>query len=132
MSNDVDSKKERRKKKSLQILKALGFGFVEGGVIAGLTILLMLIHQYAIFASLALWLIAGWLSTYLIKVNSLEIILVSLSGNLIAGLIYYLYTIKFWVIAVIFGVSILFWTISFTTKIFLMPKPKENEKEELT
>ena len=92
----------------------------------------MLINQYAIFASLVLWLVAGWISTYFIKVNTLEIILVSLSGNLVSGLIFFVYTVDYWVIALIFGLAILFWTISFMTKVFLLPKAQEKEKEELT
>ena len=70
MSGEAASKQEERKKKALQIFKALGIGIAEGLVITGLTILLMLINDYAIFASPGLWLVAGWLSTYFIKVNT--------------------------------------------------------------
>ncbi|MHA1441596.1 MAG: hypothetical protein ACTSPK_07025 [Candidatus Heimdallarchaeota archaeon] len=132
MSGEAASRQEERKKKPLQIFKALGIGIAEGVVITGLTILLMLIHDYAIFASLVLWLVAGWISTYFIKVNTLEIILVSLSGNLVSGLIFFVYNVDYWVIALIFGLAILFWIISFMTKVFLLPKAQEKEKEELT
>jgi hypothetical protein len=132
MSSEASIEQDERKKKIRQIFKAIGIGVAEGVIIAGLTILLMLIHSYAIFASLALWLIAGWVSTYLIKVNTLEIILVSLPGNLITGLIFFLYNVQYWVIAITVGLSILFWTISFMTKVFLLPKAQEKEKEELT
>ena len=132
MSSEASIEQDERKKKIRQIFKAIGIGVAEGVIIAGLTILLMLIHSYAIFASLVLWLIAGWVSTYLIKVNTLEIILVSLPGNLITGLIFFLYNVQYWVIAVTVGLSILFWTISFTTKVILLPKTQEKEKEELT
>lgn len=132
MSREASIEKDERKKKIRQIFKAIGIGVAEGVIIAGLTILLTLIHDYAIFASLVLWLIAGWVSTYLIKVNTLEIILVSLPGNLITGLIFFLYNVQYWVIAATVGLSILFWTISFMTKVFLLPKAQEKEKEELT
>ncbi len=132
MSGEAANKQEERKKKTIQIFKALGIGVAEGVIITGLTILLMLINDYAIFASLALWLIAGWVSTYFIKVNTLEIILVSLSGNFVSGLIFFVYKVNYWVIVLIFGLAILFWTISFITKVFLLPKAQEKEKEELT
>ena len=132
MSGEAASRQEERKKKTLQIFKALGIGALEGGIISGLTILLMLIHAYVIFASLVLWLIAGWVSTYFVKVKTIEIVLVAMFGSIINGLIFYLYNVEYWIIAVIFGLSILFWIISFMTKVFLLPKTQEKEKEELT
>ena len=132
MSEVAPNKQDEIKKKLLQILKALEIGVAEGTIITGLTILLTLIDEWIIFIALGFWLIAGWVSTYFIKVNTLEIVLVSISGNLIAGLIFYFYTVDYWIIAIIFGLSILFWTISFMTKVFLLPKAEEKEKEELT
>ncbi|MHA1126682.1 MAG: hypothetical protein ACTSO7_13280 [Candidatus Heimdallarchaeota archaeon] len=132
MSGEAEQKQIERRRKLLQILKAIGIGAIEGGVIGGLTLVLMLIHDYAIFASLVLWLIAGWVSTYFLEVKTLDIILVSLSGNLVCGLIFFLFTVKLWVIGVIFGISMFFWALSFVTRTFLLPKTPEKEKEELT
>lgn len=126
------TKQDIGKKKIIQILKAIGIGVAEGGIITGLAILFALINDFAIFSALVLWLLAGWLSTYFIKVNTLEIVLIPLLGNLISGLIFYFYNVEYWVIAVIFGLSILFWIISFMTKVFLFPKRQEKEKKELT
>lgn len=132
MSEESSIIQDERKKKIVQILKALGIGIAEGAIIAGLTILFMLIDDYAIFSALAFWLITGWISTYFIKINTLEIILVSMSGNLVAGLIFFVYNINYGIIAIVFGLSILFWIISFMTKVFLFPKRQETEKKELT
>ncbi|NHJ47850.1 MAG: hypothetical protein FK733_08690 [Asgard group archaeon] len=119
-----------RKKKFIEIMKAIAQGAFQGGICAGIGILLSLINPYAIFAVVAIWLILGWLTPYLIKTRALEILVVILSGSIISFIIYYFSGLQLWLIPLLIGVSILFWTISLTTKIILFPKKEtiaENE-----
>jgi hypothetical protein len=133
MASEVLDKQEKRKQKMIQIFKSLGFGAAEGAIISGVIILFMyLISDFFIFGTLILWLIAGWLSSYFVKVNTIEIILVSVSGSIISGLLFLLYDVSLWIIGLITGLAILFWTISFITTAFLKIKEKIEEKEELT
>jgi hypothetical protein len=53
-----------------------------------------------------------------------------ISGNVVAGVIYYFAAISIWLLSIIIGLSILFWIISFTTKILLF-QPKKPQEENL-
>ena len=52
------------------------------------------------------------------------------SGNVVAGLIFYLVDISLWLLSIILGLSILFWMISFTTKILLFPTKKLQDENQ--
>ncbi|NPE07020.1 MAG: hypothetical protein GNW80_01955 [Asgard group archaeon] len=110
--------------------KSLGLGIIEGGITAGLGYALLRLNVYAMFGILLLWLIFGWFSTYLISNNAMEIITTMISGNVVAGVIYYFVGISIWLLSILIGLSILFWMISFTTKILLFPSKKLQEENQ--
>ncbi|MBK5112516.1 MAG: hypothetical protein KGD59_01530 [Candidatus Heimdallarchaeota archaeon] len=133
MNNENTSeKKSKAQVKLKQIGKSLGIGIIEGGITAGIGYLLLRLHVYTMFSILLIWLIFGWFSSYIINNNALEILTVMISGNVTAGLIYFFVGIEIWFLSLIIGLSILFWMISFTTKILLYPTKKtQDEVKEL-
>lgn len=126
-----DERKEKTKAILIAISKSIGIGIVEGGISSGIAILLLMINYWAAFGVFAIWLMFGWFSTYFIRVNTLEIIVTMLSGGAISFLIYYFASIEYWFISIVIGLSILFWIISFVTKIFIFPHKKEENNAEI-
>ncbi|MHA1220487.1 MAG: hypothetical protein ACTSQB_02010 [Candidatus Heimdallarchaeota archaeon] len=120
--------KSSRRQRFLQNLKAFfqafGIGIVQGVIASLIGILLMLINGYAIFGVLVIWLIFGWVSSYIIKLRALEITTILLSSALCSGLVYYLSNLEWWFIFLILGISLFFWSISFITKIMIYPPKK--------
>ncbi|NHJ03928.1 MAG: hypothetical protein EAX90_03840 [Candidatus Heimdallarchaeota archaeon] len=114
-------KKKRRSQKLISFSKAFGIGLVQGAICSGIGVLLLLINLWSLFGVLVVWLIFGWFSSYLIKINSLEIIVTITSASLISLFIYWIAKLDLWFIPIIVGLSLLFWMISFITKIFLFP-----------
>jgi hypothetical protein len=116
-----------------QFAKSLGLGILEGGISAALGFGLLKLNIYAMFVILLIWLIFGWISTYFISNNALEILTVMISGTIVAGLIYFLADVDIWLFSLIIGLSLLFWIISFTTKILLFqtkePTLEDQSKE---
>jgi hypothetical protein len=110
------------------LIKGVGYGIIEGGIAGGITFLLILIDPFALFAVLAVWLVMGWISTFFIAINTLEILALLVSSALVSGVIYYFSTIHLGIISLIVGLGALFWIISFTTKTFLFQKPNEPTK----
>ncbi|NHJ39005.1 MAG: hypothetical protein FK731_03160 [Asgard group archaeon] len=112
--------------KKINVLKSiiivLGIGLIQGGICGISGLLLSLINEYAIFGVVVLWLIFGWITTYIIKIHTMEILTVLISGNILFFIILYISGIRIWFIFMILGVSILFWGISFITKLMLYPK----------
>lgn len=131
MNNSQEEKKQSNlKEKIKQIAKALLIGTIESGLAAGLVFLLALANDWATFAVFALWLVMGWFTTNFIQINTLEIVSTMVSIVLISFLIYFFGGITFWFIPILIGLSILFWVISFVTKLFLYPdRGKSDEKE---
>ena len=121
-SKDTSAKKQKFIKDLKAFLKSIGIGVLQGSISAGIAFLMTLINDYALFGVLAIWLIFGWLSTFLIYLRTMEILTVVLSGALSSMLFYYLEKIPIWFSSIIVGLSILIWTISFVTKILLYPK----------
>ena len=132
----MESVKEEKKQKRNQILiaigKSVGIGFLQGAISSGMGVLLNLINIWSVFGILAIWLIFGWLSSFIIRVNTLEIIVTILSGCIISLLIFWVANMELWFIPIIIGLSLLFWIISFITKVFLFPPSylKKNEKKD--
>ncbi|MBD3191369.1 MAG: hypothetical protein GF308_12035 [Candidatus Heimdallarchaeota archaeon] len=110
--------------KAKQFLKAMSLGVFEGGIIAGMALLLILGNVYAIFSVILIWLVFGWCSSYIIKNVPFEIIVLLLSATLSSGLILYFGKIAIWFISIITGLGVVSWAISFTTKVLLYP-PKD-------
>jgi len=129
VENTPEESSEAKAKLKL-FAKSLGLGIIEGGITAGLGYALLRLNVYAMFGILLLWLIFGWFSTYLISNNTMEIITVMISGNVVAGVIYYFVGISIWLLSILIGLSILFWMISFTTKILLYPSKKSQEENQ--
>jgi len=129
-TENTPEESSKTKLKLKLIAKSLGIGIVEGGITAGIGYSLLRLHIYAMFSILFLWLIFGWFSSYLISNNAAEILTVMISGNVVAGLIYYLVDISLWLLSIILGLSILFWMISFTTKILLFPTKKLQDENQ--
>ena len=116
-------KKERRKIRLQQFGKASLLGLFQGGVSAGITYLILRLYPVAVVGVVAIWLLFGWFSTYLINLNTFEIIVLMLSAGITSGLILYFTKVVYWMIALVIGLSFLSWTISFVTKVLLFPKP---------
>lgn len=127
---NTPDKSLKTKAKLKLFAKSLGLGIIEGGITAGIGFVLLKLNVYAMFGIFFLWLIFGWFSTYLINNTALEIITVMISGNVVAGVIYYFVAISIWLLSIIIGLSILFWIISFTTKILLFPSKKPQEENQ--
>ena len=136
---NLDTIKEKRKKRKERLIalgKAVGIGIVQGGISTGLAIipaLISVISNYFIFGVLFIWLVLGWFSTYLIRLNTLEILATLISGGIVSLVIYYFAHVSIWFISLIIGLSMLFWVISFITKIFIFPPSyllKQNEVNE--
>ena len=126
----IEEKKEQRKKKLFAASKALGIGLVEGALCSGIAIIPVLvpvIEDYFIFVGLIIWLVFGWFSTYLIQLNTMEILVTIISSGLISLVIFYVVHIHWVYISIMVGLSMLFWIISFVTKIFIFP-PKYLQK----
>lgn len=129
MNNENTSEKKIKRRDTLkQFGKSLGIGILEGGITAGIGYLLLRLNIYTMFSILFIWLIFGWFSSYIINNKSIEILTVLISGNATAGLIYFFVGIELWFLSLIVGLSILFWMISFTTKILLYPRKKTPEE----
>ncbi|HUU77697.1 MAG TPA: hypothetical protein VMX55_05085 [candidate division Zixibacteria bacterium] len=129
MDSITTEKKKHRTQRLISFSKALGIGLVQGAIGSGIGILLLLINLWSLFGVLVIWLIFGWFTSYLIKINSLEIIVTIVSASVISLFIYWIAKLELWFIPIIVGLSLLFWMISFTTKIFLFP-PKNLKKAE--
>ncbi|MHA1531132.1 MAG: hypothetical protein ACTSUW_05655 [Candidatus Heimdallarchaeota archaeon] len=129
-TENTPEESSKAKTKLKLFAKSLGLGIIEGGITAGLGFALLGLNAYAMIGILLLWLVFGWFSTYLINNNTMEIITVMISGNIVAGLIYYFTEISIWLISILVGLSILFWMISFTTKILLFPSKKPQEENQ--
>lgn len=129
-SENIPEENSKAKIKFKLFAKSLGLGIIEGGITAGIGFSLLKLNVYAMFGILFLWLIFGWFSTYLISNNALEILTVMISGNVVAGVIYYFGGISIWLFSILIGLSILFWIISFTTKILLFPSKKPQEENQ--
>ncbi|NHK30158.1 MAG: hypothetical protein FK730_02315 [Asgard group archaeon] len=126
MNNDKPKNKEKFKTlKSIVIVIVIGV--IQGGICGIIGLLLSMINDYAIFSIVILWLIFGWFTTYIIKIQTLEILTVIVSGNITSFLVLYFSGIRIWVILIIIGVSMLFWGISFVTKLMLFPRITTNE-----
>ena len=129
----LEDKRKKRKERLIALGKAVGIGIVQGGISTGLAIipaLISVISNYFIFGVLFIWLVLGWFSTYLIRLNTLEILATLISGGIVSLVIYYFAHVSFWFISLIIGLSMLFWVISFITKIFIFPPSylqKQNE-----
>ncbi|NHJ33252.1 MAG: hypothetical protein FK732_10335 [Asgard group archaeon] len=130
--NTENNHKERSKAKAkfIQIAKSFGIGLVEGAITAGIGYGLLRLNIYTMFCILLIWLFFGWVSTYIIGNNVTEIIIVMISGNVVAGLIYFFVGLAIWFLSLIIGLSILFWMISFTTKILLFPTKKHQDENQ--
>ena len=115
-AENTPEENSKAKTKLKLFAKSLGLGIIEGGITAGI--------GYALLR------LSGWFSTYLISNNALEIITVMISGNVVAGVIYYFVEISIWLFSILIGLSILFWMISFTTKILLFPSKKPQEENQ--
>ena len=126
-TENTPEESSKAKPKLKLFAKSLGLGIIEGGITAGIGFALLKLNVYAMIGILLLWLIFGWFSTYLIGKNAMEIITVMISGNVVAGVIYYFVGISIWVLSILIGLSILFWVISFTTKILLFAAKKPQE-----
>ncbi|MBN1328891.1 MAG: hypothetical protein JXA54_05400 [Candidatus Heimdallarchaeota archaeon] len=129
-SSNKQSKKQKRVENFASFSKAVGLGLAQGGICSLLGILLMMINDYVIFSVLAIWLIFGWFSSYLISIRTLEIVTLLLTNAFISSLVYYLSNIQFWFISVLTGISIIFWSISFTSKILLYPAKRSHDQLE--
>ncbi|MCE7745960.1 MAG: hypothetical protein GPJ52_12580 [Candidatus Heimdallarchaeota archaeon] len=129
-TENTPEESSKAKTKLKLFAKSIGLGIIEGGITAGLGFALLGLNAYAMIGILLLWLVFGWFSTYLINNNAMEIITVMISGNIVAGLIYYFTEISIWLISILVGLSILFWMISFTTKILLFPSKKPQEENQ--
>jgi len=128
--NTSEEKRNNRKKRLVAAAKAFGIGIVQGGLSTGMAILpvvISTINENLVFGVLIIWLVFGWFSTYLINLNTLEILITIISGSIISLIIYYFVNVHWWIIALIIGMSMLFWVISFITKIFIFP-PKYLQK----
>ena len=123
-TENTPEESSKAKTKLKLFAKSIGLGIIEGGITAGLGFALLGLNAYAMIGILLLWLVFGWFSTYLINNNAMEIITVMISGNIVAGLIYYFTEISIWLLSILVGLSILFWMISFITKILLFPSKK--------
>jgi hypothetical protein len=131
MNNENSAEKKSKAQENLkQFGKSLGIGIIEGGITAGIGYLLLRLNIYTMFCILLIWLVFGWFSSYIIKNKALEILTLVISGNAIAGLIYFLVGIEIWFLSLIIGLSIFFWMISFTTKILLYPAKKTQDEEQ--
>ncbi|HUT81792.1 MAG TPA: hypothetical protein VMZ29_11370 [Candidatus Bathyarchaeia archaeon] len=128
--SDKQSKKQKRIENLKSFSKALGLGVVQGGICSLIGILLVMLNYYAIFSVLAIWLIFGWFSSYMISLRTLEILTVLLTSAITSGLVYFLSNIQFWFISVLLGISIIFWSISFISKILLYPIKKSQDQIE--
>ncbi|NHJ85072.1 MAG: hypothetical protein FK734_06395 [Asgard group archaeon] len=111
------------------MIKSIGLGIIEGGIAAGLAILLLMVNFYVGLVVLVVWLIFGWISTYIIKLRTIEILPVILSGGIVSALILYFVSTPIWQITILAGMSILFWSVSFTTKILIFPSKKQIQNE---
>ncbi len=129
-TENTPEESSKAKPKLKLFAKSLGLGIIEGGITAGIGFALLKLNVYAMIGILLLWLIFGWFSTYLIGNNAMEIITVMISGNVVAGVIYYFVGISIWVLSILIGLSILFWVISFTTKILLFAAKKPQEENQ--
>lgn len=129
-TENTPEESSKAKPKLKLFAKSLGLGIIEGGITAGIGFALLKLNVYAMIGILLLWLIFGWFSTYLIGKNAMEIITVMISGNVVAGVIYYFVGISIWVLSILIGLSILFWVISFTTKILLFAAKKPQEENQ--
>ncbi len=129
-TENTPEESSKAKTKLKLFAKSIGLGIIEGGITAGLGFALLGLNAYAMIGILLLWLVFGWFSTYLINNNAMEIITVMISGNIVAGLIYYFTEISIWLLSILVGLSILFWMISFTTKILLFPSKKPQEENQ--
>lgn len=130
--NTSEEKRNTRKKRLVAAAKACGIGIVEGGLSTGIAILPVVIstlNDNYVFGVLIIWLVFGWFSTYFISLNTLEILATIISGSVISLIIYYFVNVHWWIISLIIGMSMLFWVISFITKIFIFP-PKHLQKSE--
>ncbi len=130
IAENTPEENSKAKNKLKLFAKSLGLGIIEGGITAGIGFALLKLNVYAMFGILFLWLIFGWFSTYLISNNALEILTVMISGNVVASVIYYFGGISIWLFSILIGLSILFWIISFTTKILLFPSKKPQEENQ--
>jgi hypothetical protein len=130
-----DKPKDKRKFKKLEsIIFVVGIGAIQGGICGIIGLLFSLINEFAIFSIVIIWLVFGWFSTYIIKIRTLEILAVIISGSTVSFLILYFSSISLWLIPIIIGVSMVFWGISFVTKIILFPRITTSEtiEEDLT
>jgi len=133
--NASDEKRTNRKRRLIAAAKACGIGIVQGGISTGVAILpvvISTINDNYVFGVLIIWLVFGWFSTYIINLNTLEILVTIISGSVISLIIYYFANVHWWVISLIIGMSMLFWIISFITKIFIFPPKYLQKKEEET
>ncbi len=128
-SKNSPSKKAHREVILLSLIKSIGLGIIEGGIAAGLAILLLMVNFYVGLVVLVVWLIFGWISTYIIKLRTIEILPVILSGGIVSALILYFVSTPIWQITILAGMSILFWSVSFTTKILIFPSKKQIQNE---
>ena len=119
-------KKTQSKEKLKSFAKALSLGILEGCLSVGLGWGLLKINIYAIFGIFIVWLVFGWFSTFIIEIKALEILTLIISASIVSGLIYYLTNLEIWLISLLVGLAIFFWSISFTSKIFLYPQEKMN------
>ena len=132
----IEEKRKKRKERIIAAGKAIGIGIVQGGISTGLAIipaLVSVISDYFIFGVLFIWLILGWFSTYLIRLNTLEILVTLITGGIVSFLIYYFVHVSLWFISLIIGLSMLFWILSFITKVFIFPPSylqKQNESDD--
>lgn len=130
MYTDKENEKNQQfLEKVKQFVKGLGLGLFEGGVIAGMVLLLILGNVYAVFGVILIWLVFGWCSSYLIRNVPFEIIVVLLSTALSSGVILYFGGITLWFISMITGLGVISWAISYTTKTLLYPAKESSVKE---
>ncbi len=130
--NSSNEKENTRKKRFVAAAKACGIGLIEGGICTGIAIIPTVIssmNDNLVFGALIIWLIVGWFSTYFIGLNTLEILVTVISGGVFSLLIFYFANVHWWIISLIIGMSMLFWIISFITKMFIFP-PKHLQKNE--
>lgn len=130
--NTAEEKRNIRKKRLVAAAKACGIGMVQGGLSTGIAILpvvITTINENYIFSVLAIWLVFGWFSTYFISLNTLEILVTIISGSAISVIIYYFANVHLWIISLLIGMSMLFWIISFITKIFIFPSKRLQKSE---
>lgn len=129
--NEDKNQKEKTKALLLRVARALFVGLIEGGVSAGITFLIVKINYLAVLSVVIIWLVFGWLSTYLIEIDTLQILLQLLSACALSAGILYLVKMRLWLISLIIGLSAISWSIGYITKILIFPKKAQKFDEEI-